>query len=295
LKKLLLIVNPVSGTKRTKQNLLDVCKIFCDADYSVTVHITRHSTDAKSVVKERGKDFDVIVSFGGDGTFNEVVSGALAISYKGAIAFLPGGTTNDTAHTAGIPNNIVKAASVIVNEKGKPMDCGRFQKGRFFTYIASFGAFTDVAYSTDQKMKNFLGHAAYVTEALMKLMELRSYRMQVECDGILYEGDFLFGSVSNSLSIGGVMKLKKTQVDLSDGYHELLLVRSPKTAADIANLSVELFSGNFENKSVLLIRGKNIAFRSKDPIPWCVDGEFAGNHEKVEIQNLPQALLFIRP
>ncbi len=294
-KKLLLIVNPTSGKMRAKNELMAVCKTFCDADFSVNIHVTRCQSDATRVVIEEGKAYDVIVACGGDGTLNEVVAGALKIEFDGALGFLPCGTTNDLANTIKIPKNLKRAAEMITYEGTKPLDFGVFNQNRYFSYVASFGAFTDVAYSTDQKMKNVFGHAAYVTEAIARLKDLRPYHMKVTCDGVEYEDDFLFGATANTLSIGGVLKLKKDQVDLRDGFHEVLLIRNPKTPADMAQLSVEMLSGVYENKSVLFFRGKKILFESREALPWCLDGEYAGMHTNVEIQNLQGKLHLICP
>lgn len=294
-KKLLLLVNPVSGKNRVKPELMRILQIFSDADFVTTVHVTRRSGDATERVEQMGKDFDVIVACGGDGTLNEVVTGALRIRYEGALGFLPSGTTNDFANSLGIPKGLVKAAELIATGEAHELDFGSFNRLRYFIYVAAFGAFTEVSYSTDQKLKNVFGHAAYVSEALAHLMDLRKYHVKVNCDGVLYEGDFLFCAAANSLSLGGVMKLKPDQVDMTDGYHEVLLIRNPKTAAEFAQLSAELFSGNFENKSILLFRGKKISFECDEQIPWCVDGEFAGKFEHVEIQNLHSRLRIFYP
>ena len=144
-------------------------------------------------------------------------------------------------------------------------------------------------------MKNVFGHAAYVTEAISRLKDLRPYRMTVVCDGETYEDEFLFGAVANTFTIGGVLKLKKDRVDIQDGMHEVLLIRKPKNASDLAQLSVELLSSNYENKSVLFFRGKNVSFTCEEGIPWCVDGEYAGDHKKVEIENLHRAIRVIYP
>lgn len=293
--KLLLIVNPISGKMKAKNELMRICKTFCDAEYSVNVHITRCRGDAIREVVENGKNFDTIVACGGDGTLNEVVTGALRSQFIGTLGFLPCGTTNDLAESIKIPRNLGKAAELITYGAPRFLDFGNFNHNRYFTYVASFGAFTDVSYSTDQKLKNVLGHAAYVTEAIAKLKDLRAYHMKVTCDENTVEGDFLFGAVANSLSIGGVMKLKKDQVDLSDGLHEVILIRNPKNAQDLANLSREMLSGNYENQSVLFFKGKKIQFQCDEAIPWCVDGEYAGAHEKTKISNIHHKLRIICP
>lgn len=294
-KKVLLLVNPVSGKAAAKSNLFGIVKALCDADYSVTVHITQRRLDATEKVISEGEGYDLIIALGGDGTFNEVVTGAVRSDYEGALGFLPCGTTNDLAHTLAIPKKLEKASALFASGEPKELDIGSFNRTRYFTYIATFGAFTDVAYSTDQKLKNVLGHAAYVTEAIARLGELRSYRMRVNCDGEIFEDDFLFGAAANSFSIGGVMKLKKEQVSLNDGFHDVLLIRNPKNAVDLANLSKELLSGNFENKSVLFFHAKKIVFDCEEEIPWCVDGEFAGNHSHAVVRNLKNRIRIFYP
>lgn len=285
-KKMLLLVNPISGKTRVKTELLGILKVFSNAGFSTEVHVTRCGQDATRKVMEDGARFDVIVACGGDGTLNEVVTGALRSRYEGDIGFLPCGTTNDLAASLEIPKNLEKAALLIAEGQAKEFDVGSFNRLRYFTYVACFGAFTEVAYSTDQKLKNVLGHAAYVHEAVTHLQELRSYRVKVDCDGVLYEDDFLFAACANALRLGGVMKLRRDQVELADGYHEVLLIRNPKNAADLAQLSRELLSGNFENKSILFFRGKKVSFDCDDQIPWCVDGEFAGKFDHAVVRNL---------
>lgn len=294
-KKLLLLVNPVSGTNRVKPAMMGILKVFSEAGFITTVHVTRCPGDATECVEKIGREYDVIVACGGDGTLNEVVTGALRIRYEGTLGFLPSGTTNDFANSLGLPKGLQKAAQLIATGEAKELDFGSFNRLRYFIYVAAFGAFTQVSYSTDQKLKNVFGHAAYVSEAVAHLMDLRKYHVKVNCDGVIYEDDFLFGAAANSLSLGGVMKLKPEQVDMADGYHEVLLIRNPKNASEFAQLSAELLSGNFENKCILLFRGRKVTFECDEEIPWCVDGEYAGKFEHAEIQNLHSRLRIYIP
>ncbi|MBQ4037689.1 MAG: diacylglycerol kinase family lipid kinase [Clostridia bacterium] len=294
-KSLLLVVNPTSGTGRHRSELMEIVKVFCDAEFSVNVHVTRCRGDALRHVAEYGNDYDIVVACGGDGTLSEVIGGAMRGGFQGDLGFLPYGTTNDFATTLGLPRKRLDIARLITYREGRPVDFGTFNRTRYFSYVAAFGAFTDVTYTTDQISKNLFGHAAYVAEALSKVKDLRPYFMRVDCDGEHYEGEFLFGAVTNSLSIGGVMKLKKDQVALSDGCHEVILIRRPKTASELASLSKELLSGNYENRSVLFFRGKKIRFTAEVSIPWTVDGEYAGTHEVVDIRNLHGRLKVIYP
>ncbi|MBR4288344.1 MAG: YegS/Rv2252/BmrU family lipid kinase [Clostridia bacterium] len=294
MKQLLLLVNPTSGKMKVKSYLLEILKIL-SAEYAVSVHVTRFAGDAVLVTKQRGKDFDVIIACGGDGTLSEVVEGALKCDFGGNLGYIPCGTTNDFAESTGIPKTLVKAAKLILEGEAKELDFGMFGANRCFTYVASFGAFTEVSYSTDQKLKNALGHLAYVLEGIAKLKDLRSYPMKIDCDGAKYEGDFLFGSATNTYSMGGVLKLKKSDVDLADGYHEVLLVKEPKTPAELAKLSQDLIAMDFSTKSFLFLKGKDISFTASESIPWCVDGEYAGKHETARVRTLHKKLKIFRP
>lgn len=295
-KKVLLLVNPVSGKSRAKTELLGILKVFSEADFVTTVHVTRRSGDATVVVTESGKEYDIIVACGGDGTLNEVVTGALRIRYEGAIGFLPCGTTNDFANSLGLPKDFTEAAELIAKGEAREFDFGAFNRLRHFIYVAAFGAFTEVSYTTNQKMKNLLGHAAYITEGIAHLTDLRKYRMKITCDGEVYEGDFLFGAAANTLSLGGVMKLKPESVDMTDGFHEVILIYKPKSAGDLAKISSAVLARKFEdNKAVLFLRGKHIVFECDEEIPWCVDGEFAGKHQRAEIHNLHNRIRIIYP
>ena len=294
-KKLLLLVNPCSGKMRAKRELLTIVQTFCDADFLVNVRITRCRHDATEFVPAYGKEYDVLVACGGDGTLNEVISGALQIGFPGNIGFIPCGTTNDLANTLGLPKSVLDCSRLIVEGKAKYMDFGAFNKNRYFTYIASFGAFTEVSYNTDQKFKNTLGHLAYIAEGIGAVDKIKPYHMVVTCDGQPYEDDFIFGAAANSLSIGGIVKLKKDMVKLTDGQHELLLVRNPRDAAHLAGLLGDLIAGKFTGENILILRGKRIQFACEESIPWCVDGEFAGDHQTVEIRNLHERLKIYRP
>lgn len=280
---------------KAKTHLMEILKVLCATDFSVTVHVTRFAGDAALVMAERGKNFDIVVACGGDGTLSEVVEGALKCEFRGGIGYIPCGTTNDFAETTGIPRSLSAAARLIAEGEAREMDFGIFGADRCFTYVASFGAFTDVSYSTDQKLKNALGHLAYVLEGIARLKDLRPYYVKVNCDGAKYEGEYLFGAAANTYSMGGLLKLKKSDVDLTDGYHEVLLVKNPKTPAELAKLSQDLIAMDFSAKSFLFLKGKDITFSSEEEIPWCVDGEYAGKHETVRIRTLHGLLRVIRP
>ena len=296
--KHIFIVNPAAGKCDRSVQIKSLAEtVFGSRGLNYEVLVSKGPGDCTRLAREAAETGEEIRLYacGGDGTLNEVVTGAMRAHFEGSVAFLPCGTTNDLAASLKLPKNLLKGAKMIAETEGKNLDFGSFNRSRYFTYVAAFGAFTDVSYTTDQKLKNVFGHAAYVSEGIMRLQELRSWHVKVTCDDEVYEDDFLFGAAANALSLGGVMKLKKDRVDMADGYHEVLLIRNPKNAVELAQLSRELLSGNFENKEVLFFKGKKITFECEEEIPWCLDGEYAGRFNKAVVRNLNDRLKIVYP
>ena len=202
MKKMLFIVNPRSGKGQIKNNLLEILDIFNKAGYEPTMHITQSVLDAKETVKAKAADYDVVVCSGGDGTLNETVSGLMEEGIEIPLGYIPAGSTNDFASSLRIPRNMKKAAQLITEGRLFQCDVGTFNE-RYFNYVAAFGAFTEVSYATPQQMKNVLGHQAYILEAMKKLMSIKPATMILEHDGGRIEGEFLYGMISNSTSVGG--------------------------------------------------------------------------------------------
>lgn len=294
-KRVLLIVNPFSGKLQARNELMRIVKTLCDADFSVSIHVTRCRKDATRVTEERGKDFDLIVACGGDGTLNEVMAGVIRTGFQGEIGFLPAGTTNDFAATLKLPRNLVKAAELVTYGAVRPVDYGCFNKDQYFAYIASFGAFTETSYNTDQKAKNLWGHLAYVAEGIGSVGGIRPYNLTVTCGGNRVSGSFVFGAAVNSLSIGGIVKLNPNEVNLTDGMHELLLIRTPEMPGDLGATIGSILAGDFDPEHVVLMRGKRMEFRCREEVPWCLDGEYAGKCKTAVVETLPERLRIIRP
>lgn len=294
-KKVLLIVNPFSGRMRSRTALMDIVKTLCDADFSVNVHVTRCRRDATRIAREESFRYDMLVACSGDGTLSEMMTGAIQANFQGEIGFLPAGTTNDMANTLGLPRNLAKASQLLTYGRPSPVDYGSFNKDQYFGYIASFGAFTEASYQTDQRAKNMFGHLAYVAEGLNSVSAIRPYPMKITCDGKTISGNFIFGAAANSLSIGGIVKLKKSDVDLSDGLHELLLIRAPEMPGDLGLLIAGILAGDFDQDQTVFLKGKHMEFSCKEPIPWCLDGEYAGDWKTATVDNLPRRMAIIRP
>ncbi len=291
---LLLIVNPCSGREQIRRSLLDILNIFTAAGFDVRVHITQSQGDGRKAVLEKGCDASVIVCSGGDGTLNETVSGMMELEHPPLLGYIPAGSTNDFASSLGLPKKMESAAESIVKGTPWPIDVGAFDRDRYFMYIAAFGAFTEVSYLTPQDKKNRLGHQAYMLEGVKSLASLKSYRFRVECGEMELEDDFVFGMVTNTLSVGGFKGLVTQSVALSDGLFEVLLIRMPKTPLDLTNIVNYMFLKEEPNEYVYKFKTSRISFHSEEPVDWVLDGEFGGSRTDVTIENLEKRIEILR-
>ncbi|MBR5314096.1 MAG: diacylglycerol kinase family lipid kinase [Clostridia bacterium] len=295
--KVLFIVNPTSGKMTLKNNLFEILKRFSNEGYEPTVLMTQKSGDATEFAKKYAPDFNRIISCGGDGTLNEVVTGIMSLppEKRCPIGFIPAGTTNDLADTLRIPKAPLAAAESIIKNDALPNDVGWFNNTRYFNYIASCGAFTSTSYATPQNLKNSLGHLAYVLEGLKTLNEIKPIYMKIKSEELTTDGNFLFAGVTNSLSVGGIYKFDAKHVDLSDGTFEVILIRMPKNTTDIVDIFYKLANLDYEENQVLFFHTSSITIECEEPTKWTVDGEYGGTLEKVTIKNLPGAINIFKP
>lgn len=295
MKKMLFIINPRSGKEQIRSRLLEILDSFVKAGYGPSVYITQGPKDAEYQAA-RAKTKELVVCSGGDGTLNEVVSGLMTITpeKRPELGYIPSGSTNDFASSLGLPKNMRKAAQTAALGKPFLVDVGVFGKNRYFVYVAAFGAFTEVSYSTPQETKNILGHQAYMLEAIKRLTGLKSYRMRLAWEHLgeqrELEEEFILGMVTNTTSIGGFKGLVGMDVALDDGEFEVLLVRKPRTPLDIASIAAYLIQREGENECVFKFRTSKLTVQSEELVDWSLDGEFGGSKTEVVIENKPREI-----
>lgn len=286
-------MNPCAGTKKSNKYLTDILNIFAVNNYECTVQLTTLKENATSIVEKYGKNKDLIICIGGDGTFNETVSGILNSGIKPLLGYIPSGSTNDFAASLGLKSNPVKAAEDIAYGDATSFDIGLFNS-RPFTYVASFGVFTKASYATPRDLKNMLGHLAYILEGMKELTEIKAYDVKIEADGKIYSGKYLFGAVCNSTRVGGGMiKLPKTIVDMNDGLFETVLVKLPETPAEYMQLLLDLQTFNYSGSSFEFFSAENIKITADEGMDWTLDGEFEKGCESIEIKNVHSAISLI--
>ena len=286
-------MNPYAGTRHAVKNIADIIAIFNRAEYDVLAYMTAGQGDAARIAREKAGDVDLVVCAGGDGTFHETISGILESGLDIPVGYIPCGSTNDFAASLKLPTNVLQAAKDIVSGEPVTYDVGLFGD-RYFSYVASFGAFTKASYATPQNMKNTLGHMAYILGGISELSQIRKEHIRIELEDQVIEDDFIFGAVSNSTSMAGILTLDPKQVDMRDGKFELLLVRAPKNLVEIGECIQALQTQKYNCAMMTFLSAKNLTVYAKAEMPWTLDGERADGHERVEIRNLHHAIRLMK-
>lgn len=319
MKSLLFILNPNAGKTHAKEQLFDIISAFSDSGYLVTVFPTQKSMDGRNIIISEGSKYDLIVCAGGDGTLDNVVSGYMLSGCNVPLGYIPAGSTNDFARSLGIPLEVPAAVTNILTGLPFSVDVGGFRDPEvpeaihvpvmdstndllnqpaedYFIYIAAFGAFTELSYSTNQQFKNLFGHAAYILNAAGTLGNgLVPYEVTFEFNGQKITDTFVYAMITNSLSVGGLRNvILSDDVKFDDGKFECLLIKMPTNPLDLQAIINSLLISEVNEKYMYCFKASEIKVTSSVPIPWTRDGEFGGNHKQVIIKNHQKAIRIFR-
>ncbi len=293
MKKMLFIMNPFAGQKRVNKYLADILLEYSRAGFDVITHMTTARGDAATAAQRWAGDVDLVVCCGGDGTLNETITGLLRSGADTPVGYIPAGTTNDFASSLGLSGNPMQAAMDILSGTPRPIDVGQFGD-RYFSYVASFGAFTRSSYVVPQNIKNALGHTAYLLGGISEISQIRKEHIRMEIDGVLVEDDFLFGAICNSRSIGGILNLDPRQVDMGDGVFEVLLVRAARNLTEITECIQAVQNQQYNNCEMITFqRAKCVKIYADPDMPWSLDGEREDGHAEVMAQNIHHGIRVI--
>lgn len=282
--KLYFVFNPKAGKERIKAKLGDIIELFSANGHEITVRATTRQGEARELVRDLPDGYDRVICAGGDGTLDEVVQGMSERENKISIGYIPAGSTNDFAGSLGLPSRTMDAAKVAISPNTFSCDMGGFND-KTFVYVAAFGLFTDVSYETPQELKNRLGHAAYVLEALRKINEFKSFNVKVETDHLSIDDEFIYGMVTNSVSVGGFKKITGDNVNLNDGLFEVALFKKPKNPIELNIIINAILARDLNCSMIYTFKTDTATFTSDVEIPWTLDGEFGGNEKHVVVKN----------
>lgn len=296
MKSLLLIINPVAGKGTYKNGLGEALHVLHSAGFAPTVRFTTRAGEAVDLAAASA-GYDMVCCMGGDGTLSDVIEGLMRLpaDERPPIGYFPLGTANDVATTLKLPKgNLAACARRIAGGEEHAWDVGSMGDGRYFTYVAAFGAFTDVSYETPQQNKQALGHLAYILEGMNRLTRLPHCRCRVELDGgVVEEDDFIFGGVTNSLSVAGLVKLDPEIVSLDDGLFEVSLVKNPGNLAELNALMGQAVSKNLNGPALKILSSSRVHFEFEKPMSFTRDGEPGGSFTELTISNEHRAVRIV--
>ena len=289
MKKMLFIMNPFAGQKKANRYLPEILLLFTQAGYEIITFMTTGTGSAAQMAERRSRDVDLVVCCGGDGTLNETITGILRAGATTPIGYIPAGSTNDFASSLKLSSNVMQAARDIIEGQPVPYDVGKFGN-RYFSYVASFGAFTKSSYTVPQNIKNALGHTAYILGGISELSQIKNEHIRREIDGQVVEDDYLFGAICNSTSIGGILTLPPKRVDMGDGLFEILLVRAARSLTEITEC-IQAVQAQEYNCAMITFRSAQSVKISADPtMLWTLDGEKEEGHEEITVENIHHAI-----
>ncbi len=287
--KLLFVYNPHSGMQTVAKRLNDIVNIFTSSGYDVTVHPTQSVGDCKNTVLRLSNSFDRVVCAGGDGTHNETVNGLIESGCLLPYGYIPCGSTNDFSHSVGVPTQMIPAAKNCITGFPFAYDVG-VMNGRYFAYVAGFGAFTEVTYTTPQQQKNALGYFAYLISGAASLPNIVPYHVRFSSEERSGEGDYVLGLVTNTLQVGGMKNILPKNIALNDGLFEVLLVKNPKNPIDLNKILGAVMKRDYSADCFEYFKTGSVSFDSVRPLAWTVDGENGGSHLHADISCVPRAL-----
>lgn len=291
-RKIMMIMNPTAGKGTAKTALFTICDRFSATNDFVQVYITQHHNHAKELCIQYAQAYDILVCLGGDGTWNEVISGLMQISKKPEVCYLPSGTVNDFASTLNLQKNASKMMDAIDHHVSFCFDVGKFNES-YFTYIAAFGIFTEISYSTSQQSKNTFGKVAYFLEGVKQLTKIPRYHITAQIDGEIIEDDYIFGCITNSKYVGGFTSVNTKYAELDDGLFEVLLIRAPNNPLDVQAIIASLLKREVNEHWMHFCKTSNIIIETTEPIPWTLDGEDGGKVSHAVIKNINKAITIL--
>ena len=298
MKNVLLIRNPIAGKDSKRIDSGEIISAFKEYDIECFEKTTTCHGDAVEIARKFAPDFDAVVCCGGDGTYNEVINGMLLAEVDIPVIYIPCGSTNDFANTLGISRDPKAAAKTYVDGLSNRFDVGRFND-KFFCYIASFGVATDISYNTSQKIKNMLGHSAYLINGFIirlvpMIKNLKAIPMRIEYDGGVIEDKFYFGAIANTNEISGMFKLEKHDIKMNDGIFELLLVRGDKPV-DVAEAFIKALRQDYTGKNIILVKTTKVKITTDEQVDWTLDGEYYRTDGDIEFSVLKEVVDVVTP
>lgn len=288
-KKVLVLINPNSGKKNSKESVLDALNLFSANNYQMEIYLSQKPMDVTRYIEENGERFDVVAVFGGDGTLNEATNGLMKLKHKPVISYFPTGTMNDFGTNFGLTNDMKQCATVACVGNIESFDVGKMNS-RYFNYVAGFGAFCNVSYETKQELKKQIGNLAYIIKALHEIPNLHPYHVKMNLDGQVFEKDLMFGLIINGNRVAGFEMVEQADNTFKDGLFDIILVEHTPNPLELYNYPLGVLHPELNMKYVERYQAKSIIIESQEKLAWTLDGEEGEETLVARVENISQAL-----
>ena len=288
-KKVLVLINPNSGKKNSKESVLDALNVFSANNYQMEIYLSQKPMDVTRYIEENGERFDVVAVFGGDGTLNEATNGLMKLKYKPVISYFPTGTMNDFGTNFGLTNDMKQCANIACAGHIESFDVGKMNS-RYFNYVAGFGAFCNVSYETKQELKKQIGNLAYIIKAIHEIPNLHPYHVKMNLDGKILEKDLMFGLIINGNRVAGFEMVEQADNTFKDGLFDIILVEHTPNPLELYNYPLGVLHPELNMKYVERYQAKSIIIESQEKLAWTLDGEEGEETLVARVENISQAL-----
>jgi len=274
MKKCIIIMNPESGKKKKIKDYMDFYDILRKYGYDTEIIFTKAKGDAENIIQSIPDDIDLVVSGGGDGTLNEIVTGNMKRQKKLIIAPLPMGSTNDVGNMYGLDKNVYENLEILLQGKAKKVDVCKVN-GKPFVYVACFGDYIDMAYATPRHLKKKYGKVAYLMYGLKTFSpKVNTYDIKYKVDGKEYTGNYSFIFITNSSRVAGQPDVYY-DVKLDDNMFEVALANAKdlKEMVKMLVMATNVDVKDIPNVTYYQTNNFEIEFLSPRETSWCLDGE----------------------
>lgn len=288
-KKVLVLINPNSGKKNSKESVLDALNVFSANNYQMEIYLSQKPMDVTRYIEENGERFDVVAVFGGDGTLNEATNGLMKLKHKPVISYFPTGTMNDFGTNFGLTNDMKQCANIACAGHIESFDVGKMNS-RYFNYVAGFGAFCNVSYETKQELKKQIGNLAYIIKALHEIPNLHPYHVKMNLDGKILEKDLMFGLIINGNRVAGFEMVEQADNTFKDGLFDIILVEHTPNPLELYNYPLGVLHPELNMKYVERYQAKSIIIESQEKLAWTLDGEEGEETLVARVENISQVL-----
>lgn len=288
-KKVLVLINPNSGKKNSKESVLDALNVFSANNYQMEIYLSQKPMNVTRYIEENGERFDVVAVFGGDGTLNEATNGLMKLKHKPVISYFPTGTMNDFGTNFGLTNDMKQCANIACAGNIESFDVGKMNS-RYFNYVAGFGAFCNVSYETKQELKKQIGNLAYIIKAIHEIPNLHPYHVKMNLDGKILEKDLMFGLIINGNRVAGFEMVEQADNTFKDGLFDIILVEHTPNPLELYNYPLGVLHPELNMKYVERYQAKSIIIESQEKLAWTLDGEEGEETLVARVENISQAL-----